>query len=124
MPDFANGKICYIQIPAMDIEQSASFYSKAFGWKTRQRGDGELAFDDGVDQVSGVWVTNRKPMTEIGLLIYIMVEDINATVEKITGAGGQIILSPDMNAENVIAHFRDPAGNIFGVFQEPTLQKK
>ncbi|MGZ4821106.1 MAG: VOC family protein, partial [Terriglobales bacterium] len=29
---YANGKICYIEIPAADIARSAEFYKKAFGW--------------------------------------------------------------------------------------------
>jgi hypothetical protein len=39
------------------------------------RGDGSLAFDDTVNEVSGTWVLNRKPHTESGLLIYIMVDE-------------------------------------------------
>ena len=49
-PTLGNGKICYIEIPAVDIQRSADFYSAVFGWTTRQRGDGRLAFDDGVDK--------------------------------------------------------------------------
>ena len=57
-----NGKICYIEIPAIDINASAGFYQAVFGWRTRQRGDGQLAFDDGVE-VSGTWVL-------VGLWLY------------------------------------------------------
>ncbi len=28
-----NGKICYIEMPALDIRRSADFYAKVFGWK-------------------------------------------------------------------------------------------
>jgi predicted enzyme related to lactoylglutathione lyase len=66
-PTLGNGKICYLEIPAVDIQVSSDFYSKIFGWKLRKRGDGAIAFDDGVGQVSGVWVTGRKPMSEVGL---------------------------------------------------------
>ena len=52
-PTYRTGKICYIEIPATDIAQSAEFYRRAFGWSTRQRGDGATAFDDTVGQVSG-----------------------------------------------------------------------
>jgi predicted enzyme related to lactoylglutathione lyase len=45
-PTYASGKICYIEIPATDIQRSAEFYTKLFGWTTRKRGDGHLAFDD------------------------------------------------------------------------------
>ena len=43
----ANGKICYLEIPAMDIDRSVKFYTKVFGWKTRKRGDGAIAFEMG-----------------------------------------------------------------------------
>lgn len=39
-PTLANGKICYIQIPALEISHSADFYSRVFGWAIRQRSDG------------------------------------------------------------------------------------
>lgn len=35
-PTLANGKICYIEIPAVDIPRSVKFYEKVFGWKTRR----------------------------------------------------------------------------------------
>lgn len=57
-----HGKICYLEIPANREEDSAAFYSSIFGWKVRQRGDGNLAFDD-AGSVSGTWVkaANRTP---------------------------------------------------------------
>ena len=42
----ANGKVCYIEVPAVDIQRSADFYAKVFGWRIRRRGDGSTAFDD------------------------------------------------------------------------------
>jgi len=41
-----NGKVCYIEIPTLDIRRSADFYAKVFGWKIRKRGDGATAFDE------------------------------------------------------------------------------
>jgi predicted enzyme related to lactoylglutathione lyase len=34
-PDLGNGKICYLAIPAIDINQSAAFYQTVFGWRIR-----------------------------------------------------------------------------------------
>ena len=69
-PTLANGKICYVEMPATDIARSADFYRRVFGWQIRQRGDGSTAFDDTVGEVSGTWVLNRPPATEPGLLHY------------------------------------------------------
>lgn len=119
MPNYANGKICYVEIPAQDIQRSADFYTKVFGWKTRRRGDGSLAFDDGVGEVSGTWVRGRKPMSEVGLLFYIMVDDAETTVKAVSAAGGEIVQPIGADAPEITARFRDPGGNVVGIYQQP-----
>src|SRR3954466_2388537 len=79
-PTLGNGKVCYLEIPALDIARSVAFYQAVFGWQTRQRGDGKIAFDDGVGEVSGTWVTGREPALRPGILIYIMVGSVAATI--------------------------------------------
>ena len=119
-PTLGNGKICYVEIPADDIERSTAFYQQVFGWNVRTRGDGSRAFDDGVGQVSGAWRLNRKPMTEVGLLIYVMVDSVAATVEKIIEAGGTIVQPIGADAPEITARFSDPAGNVLGLYQQPS----
>jgi predicted enzyme related to lactoylglutathione lyase len=114
-----NGKICYLEIPALDIEKSAAFYRGVFGWETRRRGDGALAFDDGVGEVSGTWVLGRLPSAEPGLLVYVMVENAAATVEAIVAHGGEIVQPLGRDAPEITARFRDPSGNVLGIYQEP-----
>ena len=118
-PTLSNGKICYIEIPAIEIDTSASFYKEVFGWRIRQRGDGHLAFDDTVGQVSGTWVVGRKPSTEAGLLIYIMVDSVAAAIDSVIANGGKIVQPIGMDAPEITARFSDPAGNILGLYQEP-----
>jgi len=116
-PTLANGKICYVEIPATDIQGSASFYEKVFGWQLRQRGDGAIAFDDGVGQVSGTWVTGRPPATP-GLLIYIMVDSVAATLITLAANGGEVVQPIGADAPEITARFRDPAGNVIGLYQQ------
>jgi predicted enzyme related to lactoylglutathione lyase len=118
-PTIANGKICYIEMPATDISASASFYKNAFNWNIRKRGDGATAFDDTTGEVSGAWVLNRKAMTEVGLLFYIMVDNIETAIEAVTANGGKIVQPVGMDAPEITARFSDPAGNIIGLYQEP-----
>jgi len=121
-PTFANGKICYIEMPATDITRSAEFYRRVFGWDIRKRGDGSLAFDDGVGEVSGTWVTGRPPSTMPGLMIYIMVDSVAATVDALVAAGGEIVQPIGADAPEITARFRDPGGNVIGLYQEPKLE--
>ncbi|HMG03151.1 MAG TPA: VOC family protein [Edaphobacter sp.] len=118
----ANGKICYVEIPAIDVPRSAEFYSRVFGWTIRQRGDGATAFDDTTGQVSGAWVTGRPPQTP-GLVVYIMVEDAAAIVEKLKANGAEIVQPIGGDPGEITARFRDPAGNILAIYQEPPRQE-
>lgn len=118
-PTLANGKVCYIEIPAIDIHNSADFYARVFGWHIRQRGDGHTAFDDATGEVSGTWVVGRKPSSEPGLLIYIMVDSVAATIDAVITHGGVLVQPIGADAPEVTARFSDPAGNVIGLYQEP-----
>jgi uncharacterized protein len=118
-PTFANGKICYIEIPATDISRSSEFYKRVFGWSIRTRGDGSVAFDDGVGQVSGVWVLGRPPAAKPGFMIYVMVDSVSATLNEIVASGGEIVQPIGADAPEITARFRDPGGNVIGLYQQP-----
>lgn len=118
MPNYANGKICYIEVPATDIASSADFYTRVFGWQTRQRGDGSTAFDDTVGEVSGTWVLGRSPSSPPGLLIYVMVDSVAATLDLVVANGGVMVQPIGVDAPEITARFRDPAGNVIGLYQQ------
>ena len=118
MPTFMNGKICYVEMPATDIARSADFYTRVFGWNTRKRGDGSTAFDDTVGGVSGTWVLGRPPSSKPGLLLYVMVDSVAATLDTIVTNGGEIVQPVGADAPLITARFRDPAGNVIGLYQQ------
>ncbi|HYT76197.1 MAG TPA: VOC family protein [Vicinamibacterales bacterium] len=118
-PTITNGKICYIEFPAADITRSGEFYRQVFGWNIRKRGDGRTAFDDTTGQVSGTWVLGRPPASAPGLLIYVMVDSVAATLDAVVAAGGQIVQPIGADAPEITARFRDPGGNVVGLYQQP-----
>ncbi len=118
-PTPASGKICYIEIPALDARQSAVFYSKVFGWNVRTRGDGTPAFDDTTGEVSGAFVVGRNVSAAPGLLFYIMVDSVAAACRAVESHGGTIVQPVCPDTPEIIARFRDPAGNVIGLYQEP-----
>jgi predicted enzyme related to lactoylglutathione lyase len=118
-PTLSSGKICYVEIPAIDVNASSQFYKQVFGWQLRQRGDGAIAFDDTVGEVSGTWVTSRPPSTEPGILIYVMVDSVAAATAAVVANGGKVVQPIGMDAPEITARFSDPAGNVFGLYQEP-----
>jgi predicted enzyme related to lactoylglutathione lyase len=122
MPASVNGKICYLEIPSIDVAKSADFYSKTFGWNLRRRGDGATTFDDATGEVSGAFVTGREAMTRVGLLFYVMVDSVATACNAVVANGGSIVQPIGVDAPEITARFADPAGNIIGLYQEPTQQ--
>lgn len=119
-PTLANGKICYIEIPTSDVARSAEFYKRVFGWNVRRRDNGSTAFDDTTGQVSGSWVLKRPPSQTPGLLIYVMVDSVAATIELIKANGCEIVQPIGADAPEITARFRDPGGNVVGLYQQPS----
>jgi predicted enzyme related to lactoylglutathione lyase len=48
-----------------------------------------------------------------------MVDSVAATVDAIIANGGEIVQSIGADAPEITARFRDPAGNVIGIYQEP-----
>src|SRR5438067_11204384 len=90
-PTSAHGKVCYLEIPAADVGRSAACDRAVAGWRIRERGDGCLAFDDGAGAVSGTWVAGRPPSSDPGLLVYIMVDDVAAALDRVVAHGGEVV---------------------------------
>ena len=69
----------------------------------------------------GSWVLGRKPSRDPGVLAYVMVDSIEAAVQGVLAAGGQIATprTAPSPAGDAFATFLDPAGNLLGLYQEP-----
>ena len=119
MPDAVHGKVCLIDIPATDVQASAAFYQKVFGWNIRQHHSGTLAFDDSSGALSGKWVVKRQVSDTPGILFYINVESVAKAANAVLAAGGDIVQRIGVDAPDITARFTDPAGNVVGLYQEP-----
>jgi uncharacterized protein len=112
------GGISYLHIPAVDVSEAANFYEAVFDWKIRGRDTARPSFDDATGHVSGAWMTGRAVSREAGLLPYIYVDNIADTVQKIEQHGGEIVVAPRAEGNLWVATFRDPAGNVLGLWHE------
>ena len=115
-------RVCYLQIPAVDARRSADFYEHVFGWNIRRRESDHPSFDDATGTVSGSFCTNLAPMRDSGIIISIWVDKIASTLKKIAAHGGEALEEPHPDqpgSSSLIANFRDPAGNVLGLYQEP-----
>ena len=52
-------------------------------------------------------------------MLYIMVDNVEAAMRAVMANGCEIEQPIGADAPEITARFRDPGGNIFGLYQEP-----
>lgn len=114
---FAHGRLAYVQIPALDVRASAAFYKDLFGWAIRGGSDAHLSFTDATGDMIGAFVTGRSIADDAGVIVYIYVHGLDALLARVIAAGSAIVKPPYPEGDLWVATFRDPAGNVIGVWQ-------
>ena len=112
---FQPGGVSYLRIPAPDVARAAVFYRTVFGWTTQ---DGGNRFGDTTGHIIGHFATDLPVAGEAGVIPYIYVQDIDQTLATVTGAGGEVSVTPYPEGDLWVAMTRDPAGNAIGVWQQ------
>ena len=113
---FRVGGISYLRIPAEDSRRSAAFYEAVFGWSLRGDPD-DPSFEDGTGHVIGHFMTDLPVAGEAGVCPYIFVERVDETLEKVVAHDGAVVTAPYPEGDLWVATFRDPPGNVIGVWQ-------
>jgi len=115
--------IVHFEIPADDVSRAKKFYEKAFGWKISDPHKMGYYFVEtkkkGEEGING-GLMQRKTLGQT-FTNYLIVGSIEASCEKVIGAGGAIVMTkmevgPQMGW---IAAFKDTEGNTLGFYQTP-----
>jgi uncharacterized protein len=109
-----HGQLTYLQIPAVDPQDSARFYARVFGWKIER----DYPSFEAPGNLFGQWVTDRPSAPDGGPLLWIAVGKMEDGLREIRAAGGHILEGPSADGPRTIATFRDPGGNAVGIVQE------
>jgi len=115
-----HGAVSWIELPAADPDASATFFETVFGWIVHREGmPGYIIFQDPAGHVGGGFRADLRP-TGDGPLVYLSVDDIDAVLPTIEAAGGRVLAERTAIDEQVgwWASFRDPGGNVLGLYQE------
>ncbi len=114
---FRLGGVSYLRIPAEDPRRAAAFYAGVFGWTVDTDRD-EPSFVDGTGHVIGHFMAELPVAGEAGVQPYVFVERVDQTLEKVVSNGGEVVTPPYPEGDLSVATFRDPAGNVIGVWQQ------
>lgn len=116
----------WIEIRTRDAAQAARFYEEVFGWRMTERatadGSAVWLFDTGGEprlenlRRGGIWA--RPSDESLGVIVYVVVDDIDATLAKVTALGGEVAGPKTPQGSAYRAYFADPSGNILGLWEE------
>jgi len=71
----------------------------------------------GTGHVIGHFVADQEVAGEAGMRPYVYVERVDDTLEKVAAGGGEVVTPPYPEGDLWVATFRDPAGNVLGIWQ-------
>ena len=101
-------RLNYVELPVREVAGTKAFYSQAFGWSFTDYGPDYAAMTTGdVD----VGINGDADHATAQLLPVIQVDDLEATLEKVTAAGGAVTLPIFAFPGGRRFHFRDPHGH-------------
>ena len=119
--------VSHFEIPARDLERAARFYREVFGWSIeplpweghpyyKVRGSAGPGAREGID---GGLLPADGTLDHPLLVLHISGADLADCLARIVEAGGRID-SPaaDVGGMGRFARFRDPEGNLMGLWQK------
>ncbi|WP_072806480.1 VOC family protein [Rhodococcoides yunnanense] len=109
-------RLNYVELSVTDLAAAQAFYSAAFGWEFTAYGPTYAGIKgaDG-DEVGGLAQVSE-PAAAGGPLVLLYSEDLDATVDAVTAAGGAVVNGPYEFPGGRRLHFTDPSGNQLGVW--------
>lgn len=113
---FRDAGISYLRIPSADPKETAAFYASVFGWEVDLDRE-DPSFEDGSGHVIGHISAELSVAGTAGVRPYVYVERIDDTLVRLTDNGGEVLTTPQPEGDLWVATFRDPAGNVLGVWQ-------
>ena len=122
---YKQGTPCWIDLSTTDQDGAKAFYSELFGWNYQDvpMGDGlvySIAQLDGSD--AGAIFTQVAQEAEAGVpphwKVYLAVDDIDATVSKVSDLGGTVIVDEfDEDESGRMVMVQDPTGAMIQFWQ-------
>jgi predicted enzyme related to lactoylglutathione lyase len=116
----------WVEIRIRDTRRATEFYKGLFDWEVvrEETADGSdyWIFDTGDEpraenlRRGALWL--RPQAAHLGVVVYVVVEDIDAVLGKVANLGGEVVVPKSPQGPAFKAYFEDPDGNLFGLWQD------
>lgn len=115
------GQIGWIDLTVEDAPKLRDFYRAVVGWQVDELSMGDYSdyvMKSGENAVAGVCHQRGSNETQpTGWMIYIVVEDLGASLEACRAQGGRVVTDIRTGGEGSFAIIADPSGSTCALFQ-------
>ena len=118
-----HSKFVHFEIPADNVERARKFYEALFGWNIRDMSEAgfsdywSVMVSDDENDLHGGMMERQEGITAPHF--YISVESVDRTLERRQELGGTVVMPKDaVPRMGWLALFKDPEGNVFGLWQD------
>lgn len=119
------GDWCHIDVLSGDSGRAQAFYQAVFGWTVEPYAEADYrnvkTSRNGIESGIGglAQATAKAPPASSGVVPYILAPNLDEALAKIEQAGGTVVIPrTDVFGYGEFAHFRDPDGNVIGLWRD------
>lgn len=114
-----NNKIDYVELATGNMEATKAFFREVFGWKFKDWGDAYMDSHDGGTAIGFYKADLQSSYENGGALVTMYSKDLESTLTRVTGNGGQITREIFSFPGGRRFHFKEPGGgNEFAVWSD------
>ena len=115
--------LCHFEFMTADPEACRKFYASALGWEFDNSSMPEYTLINTGSEPGGGIMKRPDPAPASSLNVYFLVDDIAATLERITAGGGTVHCGEtEIPGIGWYAFAADPEGITFGLFKTAQTQ--
>lgn len=110
--------VVHFEIAGPDGERLVGFYRDLFGWDIQGSGPDYWLVKAAEGGIGGGVMQTRDEMPSY-VTVYASTDDLDGTLDRAGDLGGETVVPPtEIPGVGFFAMFRDPGGNIIGLFRE------
>ena len=108
------GRIDYVEIPAVDIDKTRAFFEQLFGWQFQEWGPDYYSFNDG--RLDGGLRRSDEAAPASGVLLVFFSQDLERDYNRVKELGATISQEIFEFPGGRRFHFVEPAGTEFAIW--------
>lgn len=112
--------ICHIELPSKDFVKAKKFYGDVFNWQFEETKEMNYIVFKAPEGVNGGFTDTLEPAQKPGIVFYIEVDDIEATIKKAEEVGGKCFVGKTQISPEIgyFAMLYDLEGNQIGLWSK------